>query len=215
MAMAVLIPCLIYLLFETSQLAQTYSMLQANFTRLGHVYNELKDNMNTVKHSYDSSNHTLTAVYKILNALVDRGYRACPRTWIKFQRICYHISRKLETWQEANTSCASQNATLVMVNSEAQQEFLASFDKGNRWIGLNNLQNIQSFRWVNGEPLVTGYWSSNEPDKSKAKRCVRKTVDGTWKSDQCDNRYSYICQIRSINYIIQLLNLPFPIESQL
>ncbi|GCC41934.1 hypothetical protein chiPu_0025696 [Chiloscyllium punctatum] len=56
--------------------------------------------------------------------------------------------------------------------------------------------------------LLRSYWSLGEPDNSMGKRCVRMTVDGRWRSEQCGRHYPYICQVHSIDYVVQQLQLP-------
>ncbi|XP_060678294.1 CD209 antigen-like protein E [Hemiscyllium ocellatum] len=212
MAVTLLISGLVYLLVKTTKLDRAFTQFQANSSQLGKFYADLKDTIAASVHSHSLSNLAAMPIHTILNALVDYGYTQCPGGWVLSQRICYLFSNQLDSWQGANRTCVSYNGTLVIVNNHTQQEFLMKHYRLSRWIGLSKLtNNINEFQWVNGAPLVTSYWSLGEPDNSMGRRCVRMTVGGRWRSEQCARRYAYICQVNSIDYVVQQLHLPFSV----
>ena len=68
------------------------------------------------------------------------------------------------------------------------------------WIGLNDIQNENSFQWTSGYSAQYLNWNSGEPNNSGNEDCIHLYgTDGTasprWNDMPCSNQY-FICEVR-------------------
>ncbi|XP_038637364.1 C-type lectin domain family 4 member M-like [Scyliorhinus canicula] len=147
---------------------------------------------------------TLARVREMFNAVVaDATVIKCPRDWQDFNNTCYRFSTESGGWHNANRSCVLNNATLAILSSLGQQEYVMNYDREKRWIGLTDLEELGVYRWVNGDRLVTGYWALGEPNNAGVERCVTKGArfhPNKWNNDVCTTQHRWICQITRFDY---------------
>ena len=119
---------------------------------------------------------------------------------------CYaHPVRKF-TYFESVKECTGEGGSLVVINDQAENNFIKQFiDQGNGngtsgefWIGLTDLDVEGSFKWEDNELLQTLYqrWAEGEPDNTAARDCVVFSLDG-WRmpaSGCAANSYTYVCE---------------------
>ncbi len=80
-----------------------------------------------------------------------------------------HGYKKIEcdSWEDAKTKAAAENAHLVTINDEAEQKWLEGLfpKKTFFWIGLSVPENEASWQWDNGQPLTYTNWvTSKKPE---------------------------------------------------
>ncbi len=84
-----------------------------------------------------------------------------------------HAYKKIQcdSWNDAKTIAAAENAYLVAINDEAEQKWLEARFAENLfyWIGLNTSQNNPSLQWDNGEPLTYTNWLTTEESINESK----------------------------------------------
>ncbi|XP_063818476.1 early activation antigen CD69-like isoform X2 [Pseudophryne corroboree] len=75
----------------------------------------------------------------------------CEDNWIWYRGKCYYINDTADTWTNSQSSCVSHNASLAIINDEAELGFLNRFQgKLDYWIGLCwNSANI-TWTWTDG-----------------------------------------------------------------
>jgi len=67
-------------------------------------------------------------------------------------------------WEEANAAAAAIGGHLVVITSDAEQQFLDdNLDIGLYRIGLRYSPSLDAFKWVNGEPFVYENWGIGQP----------------------------------------------------
>ncbi|XP_077309946.1 C-type lectin domain family 2 member D-like, partial [Lithobates pipiens] len=87
-------------------------------------------------------------------------YDACPEVileapceddWIWYRKKCYYFSKQYNEWQNSQDFCVSHNASLALISSQEELEFLQRF-KGSSdyWIGLKRENNGGLWMWTNG-----------------------------------------------------------------
>jgi hypothetical protein len=118
---------------------------------------------------------------------------------------CYAHPLKPFTYFQSEKECRREGGHLVVINDRAENDFLKQFiDQGNEngtsgefWIGLTDLQDEGTFRWVNNELLQTLYknWAVGEPDNKPAQDCVVFVLNG-WRmpASGCSATYTYVCE---------------------
>uniref|UniRef100_A0A3B1K604 C-type lectin domain-containing protein n=1 Tax=Astyanax mexicanus TaxID=7994 RepID=A0A3B1K604_ASTMX len=119
-------------------------------------------------------------------------------SWKKFGSSHYYISTEKKVWHYARMDCRARGADLVIINSREEQEFIKRQDK-NVWIGLSDEEEEGVWKWVDGSPLTTRYWSTGEPNNADRGEDCAVFTDGsftlqTWNDLPCFNGNFWICE---------------------
>ncbi|XP_031440630.1 C-type lectin domain family 4 member E-like [Clupea harengus] len=89
---------------------------------------------------------------------------ACADDWEYFDGSCYHFSTDVMNWTESRDACVTMGGHLVIINSQQEWEFLKTKGEGH-WIGLTDVHEEDSWRWVDNTPLTyPKFWGTNQPD---------------------------------------------------
>ncbi len=89
--------------------------------------------------------------------------------------------------EEAKALATAENAYLVSINDEMEQQWLEGlFDPSPFWIGLSDVEMEGQWQWDSGEPVTYTNWSINQifPDgiDDAEKDYVVKTFTGEWQA---------------------------------
>lgn len=90
---------------------------------------------------------------------------------------------RCESWNDANTQAAGEDAYLVAINGAAEQDWISKTFGPNRcWIGLTDYANEGEWVWANGEPVTFTNWAPHEPhDKDRGEEdFVSMGLSGEW-----------------------------------
>lgn len=75
---------------------------------------------------------------------------SCSEEWVVYRRKCYFISTTTKSWTLAKNSCSKDGATLAVIESEKDMNFLKRYvGQAEHWIGLNN-EGGQKWKWSDG-----------------------------------------------------------------
>ncbi|KAM4724964.1 uncharacterized protein FYW61_013240 [Anableps anableps] len=143
----------IYFTLEISKVKNSYSHLQGKLSDMETNYSQLQS-------SYEImiKNHSqLTDEVNRLNNTITGKW--CPDGWTRFGSSCYFKSKETKTWSESRKHCQGRGADLVIINSEAEQDFVSQLNgNGESWIGLQTTwiegKNTYDWQWVDGSPLT-------------------------------------------------------------
>ena len=134
----------------------------------------------------------------------------CPEGWIPFNDTCYQFnietSQKM-TWSEAEAACNAVGnfASLVQITSQREQDFITKQIQLRAttevWIGLNDIQNENVFRWTAGKSdfLNSKYqiWANGNPTENRDDHdCVvilGVRIDGAWSVQNCSLKRNFVC----------------------
>ncbi|XP_073479581.1 asialoglycoprotein receptor 1-like isoform X2 [Aquarana catesbeiana] len=127
----------------------------------------------------------------------------CPSGWSTFQSSCYFFPFVEKAWSESKKFCKDKNAHLLVINTEAEQNFVFGISKGKyTWIGLTDVSG--DWKWVDGTDYnsTPKNWAPDQPDQyyddGFFEDCARMDWDGRWHDEDCSRAYNYICEMDMI-----------------
>ncbi|XP_066545870.1 hepatic lectin isoform X2 [Amia ocellicauda] len=133
----------------------------------------------------------------------------CAEGWEQWERGCYLLSSEKMNWHNAEAACVEQGAHLVVINTEQEQHFFASWleklPRQSFWIGLTDKNKESEWEWVDGTAYndTPHFWDVGQPDDWEhvglaGEDCVQfhsfslETAD--WNDGPCTTRSRYACE---------------------
>ncbi|KAK3506257.1 hypothetical protein QTP70_019476, partial [Hemibagrus guttatus] len=135
----------------------------------------------------------------------------CEKGWKSLGLKCYYFSIDKLNWTQSRDYCVEKGGHLVIITSQAEQNFVVSQIRKTHWIGLHDLETEGQWMWVNNQPLkgtgVTFWYSApgrpDEPDNWKeednaGENCAAlgHEIGDTdkWFDALCRNLKQFICE---------------------
>ncbi|XP_074259219.1 C-type lectin domain family 4 member E isoform X2 [Saimiri boliviensis] len=134
----------------------------------------------------------------------------CPLNWEHFQSSCYFFSTDTSSWASSLRNCSAMGAHLVVINSEAEQEFLYYQKPKMRefFIGLSDQVVEGQWQWVDNTPFTESlsFWDAGEPNNiATLEDCVTirdsSNPRRNWNDVTCFFSYFRICEMPEINIL--------------
>lgn len=124
---------------------------------------------------------------------------SCESGWLEFQDHCYFFSNFTLNWTQAEEMCREKGSHLVVITSQAEQDFILSHYNNNEyWIGLTDLEKEGTFKWVDGTPLSYTFWKAGEPNNLITEDCAHVSTNGKWNDNFCHWKLHALCEKRMI-----------------
>ncbi|XP_059582762.1 C-type lectin domain family 4 member E [Alligator mississippiensis] len=88
----------------------------------------------------------------------ERVWTCCPMGWKPFRANCYYLSSDSMSGDESEKNCTGMGSHLVVINTQAEQDFLLSWTKvifsssRTYFIGLSAQEVEAQWRWVDQTP---------------------------------------------------------------
>lgn len=130
----------------------------------------------------------------------------CPADWHLFNDSCYFISRNSRDWPESKSFCESKGAHLAIIHTAEEQTFLWNLlPRGHwnaYWFGITDEHTEDQWKWVDGTPLVGGFWEVGEPNNHIDEDCgyivktlvLERVPIRSWYDAPCSMYRNFICE---------------------
>uniref|UniRef100_A0A3Q1H684 C-type lectin domain-containing protein n=1 Tax=Anabas testudineus TaxID=64144 RepID=A0A3Q1H684_ANATE len=166
--------------------------------------NKLKTNLSEMTEERNGLKTNLTEMTEENNNLQSllEQKTTCPDGWTKLCSSCYFLSTESGSWTTGREDCRTRGADLVVIHSSEEQIFLSAFTNTKTWIGLNDRDREETWKWVDGTPLTVTNWAETQPDngdgyiKVGEEDCVQ-LLDGhssEWNDVSCAAPLPWICE---------------------
>ncbi|XP_061328230.1 C-type lectin domain family 6 member A-like isoform X3 [Pezoporus flaviventris] len=133
---------------------------------------------------------------------IEESWACCPKGWKHFEGSCYYLSGDMMSWADSQQNCTGMGSHLVVINSEAEQDFLFNLVKGvfsntyetKYYIGLTAYKPGQ-WQWVDQTPydMTTTFWKPGEPNLLFAEKCAAIHVKGNRDPNTYSNWNNVLC----------------------
>ncbi|XP_069107954.1 asialoglycoprotein receptor 2-like isoform X2 [Argopecten irradians] len=134
------------------------------------------------------------------------GQADCPDEWVQYQGSCYFFVNNYTTWHGSSKYCQSQNAELVAVESQDENDFLLRYIHRfrcafNSWFWIDGTDMVMEnvWQWASTlEPISYFNWAPNESNGLVNEDCISIAQDtGGWIDLSCNDRKMFVCEIKS------------------
>uniref|UniRef100_A0A8C6RX82 C-type lectin domain family 4, member n n=1 Tax=Nannospalax galili TaxID=1026970 RepID=A0A8C6RX82_NANGA len=170
--------------------------------------------MVTYKFTMDQSNKRLSELHTYHSSLTcfsegtrvtEKVWGCCPSPWKSFGSSCYLISTKETVWSKSEQNCVEMGAHLVVINTEAEQNFIIQQlnESLSYFLGLSDPQGNGKWQWIDNTPFKQNvkFWHPNEPNFPE-ERCgsiVFWSPGGWgWNDVFCNTNRNSICEMSKI-----------------
>lgn len=90
--------------------------------------------------------------------------------------------------------CAADGAHLAVVDTAAENAYLAGFITNEAWIGFDDLTEEGVFRWITGAPTDFIGFTGDEPNDANGEDCTYLRPNGTWNDIGCEDNKRPLCE---------------------
>jgi hypothetical protein len=121
----------------------------------------------------------------------------CPPDYVLAGKSCYRIVAQAQTWVLAEADCEDDPETdppahLVVIDDEAENEWVRQALPADRWIGL---WKDTRWTWVSGVPVLYTSWLDGVTPASPEDDCAEMKSAGAWSDDDCtSDAKTYVCE---------------------
>ncbi|MBN3290609.1 CLC4E protein, partial [Polypterus senegalus] len=129
----------------------------------------------------------------------ESSYHFCPDGWHRgFTHSCYYLSTDQRNWTNSKMYCESQQAHLVIIEDQKEQDFIYKLVKNKEvWLGFSDLETEGTWVWVDGLPRkeVT-FWNEGEPNNSDMNEDCgsMRPESATWNDLPCAFQRDFVCE---------------------
>ncbi|XP_034531326.1 uncharacterized protein LOC117806483 [Notolabrus celidotus] len=146
--------------------------------------------------------------------MMKEGCRHCIAGWTFVNSMCYYFAFSSGTvrksWQEARDFCRKYGSDLAVINSREEHLAVSGLIKnyhessGNIyhdgfWIGLTDVDEEGTWKWLDGTRLTDSYWNTGEPNNQGNEDCAatypRDNPFFAWNDAPCNFKLKWVCEM--------------------
>ncbi|XP_045073194.1 C-type lectin domain family 4 member F-like [Coregonus clupeaformis] len=183
------------------KLSEANHILQSDYINVSTENQQLKAERMNLSRDRDGLNWTLGVIFQLKKFPVDNY---CPYKDANIKVPFGHLWR---TWQGSRQHCKNNNADLVDIDSQEEQEFIlnntqAYYDEDHGyWIGLTDIAEDGQWLWVDGrhQNLTDGFWKRQPVwGRDCALTNPNNAPLANWNAASCGQRNRWICESRAL-----------------
>ncbi|XP_062841336.1 C-type lectin domain family 4 member E-like [Trichomycterus rosablanca] len=171
-------------------------------------YKQLEEKHQRIHEVLSKGMDTVFPLSLFLNT-ANKTCELCDEGWRSPGLKCYFFSTSNLNWMASRDSCVEKGGHLVIITSQAEQDFLYLNVKETHWMGLNDLETEGKWMWVNNKTLdETGvkFWFETDPSEPdnwtvedpSGENCAslgdEKGNYHRWFDASCQKVKKYICE---------------------
>merc|ERR550539_808825 len=124
----------------------------------------------------------------------------CQAGWSAFNGKCYKSFSKKKTWDEAENQCVKEEANLVSLHSEEEQQFVVGLNGSFPWLGgRRDPRKGNNFVWSDGTPWDYSNWASGQPSDDRGEEdCAHmwewELRRNKWNDRPCSHERTFVCK---------------------
>lgn len=115
------------------------------------------------------------------------------------------------SWQEARDFCKRQGGDLAVINSREKNLVISELINKYAdlmgpvvpftgfWIGLRDVDDEGTWKWLDGTPLTDSFWNIGEPNNQGNEDCAatyrRSNPFFAWNDAPCSHGLKWICEM--------------------
>ncbi|XP_042292689.1 CD209 antigen-like protein E [Thunnus maccoyii] len=143
--------------------------------------------------------------------MINDGCKHCPPGWLLMNSVCYYFPFSdrdgIKSWKNARQYCQVHGGDLAVIDNKDKEksivEHLVNDQKTLRslmgfWIGLRDLHEEGTWKWLDETVLVEGYWNDGEPNDINDEDCTavypRENFFKAWNDVECRVELKWICE---------------------
>ncbi|XP_027551485.1 macrophage mannose receptor 1-like isoform X1 [Neopelma chrysocephalum] len=124
---------------------------------------------------------------------------ACLKGWERHGFYCYLVGHTSVTFSEAKKTCERSNGYLTSIGDRYEQAYLTSLtglsSEKYFWIGLSDIEERGSFKWVTGEGVLYTNWNAAMPGSEAGCVALRTgNAAGLWDVQNCEVKAKFLCK---------------------
>ena len=138
-------------------------------------------------------------------ALFGMGCASTPKpdvaNAVKWNGHWYAVLPAPCNWETANKKCERLGGHLAFVETEAENKFLTNLLEASNipskaaWLGGTDEENEGDWLWLNGKPITTSFWDTNQPGNAEGvQHYIQLWAKGKWNDVDSSELWAVICE---------------------
>ncbi|XP_058863030.1 hepatic lectin-like isoform X9 [Acipenser ruthenus] len=199
-ASSVMWAALLSLLFVkcTAEIQTLKTLLTEKDSEIAAVLQDLRTTQKILQDNDSQLSALVTSFGNDMSHLISKVcIETCPCEWISFNEACYYFSKKRANWHKAKESCNSKNASLAVISSDQELDYLKSrIGSTHYWLGLSDSETEGSWKWLDGRPVEKRFWNSGEPNNAANNEDCGILTSSKLNDIPCNSEEHWICEMK-------------------
>lgn len=134
------------------------------------------------------------------------AYDYVPKDVFEYNGNIYAIYDSPMAWTEAEEQCRLMDGHLATISNKEENDVITShLGSHHYWIGLNDVDNENKFKWSNGENLTYTNWETGQPDNAwNGENYVHIYSNGLWNDAMNDPYVSILGDEKEFGFVLEI-----------
>ncbi|XP_071488666.1 macrophage mannose receptor 1-like [Diadema antillarum] len=127
----------------------------------------------------------------------------CNADYESYFQSCFKFYPAPKTFSDAEGVCVAEGTHLASITDAYEEAYLESVlykeQLESAWIGLQILNQSDTYEWTNGWPVYYTLWGSGEPSGGPGEGCVEATTGRNWDDTNCSKEQPFMCKYTDVS----------------